>query len=263
MPTRFVAHRGGAARWPENSLTAFRGAVAAGASLLECDVHLTRDGEVVVIHDPTLDRTTTGRGPIEAQTVAEIRQARLRTREGALSDDRVPTLSEVLAVAAPAGVTVLVEIKTPGRDVQYVRREGAFRAVPGRRYPGLEQKVIETIGRARVAALVMAFNPEVLTEVRTVAPHQPTALLVDREHVLSAGATGVEVVAWAHAAEATFLGLHHSLCDAPVVAAAREAGVLVAVFTVNEEAEMTRLVGIGVDAIITDRPELIPPDGRP
>jgi glycerophosphoryl diester phosphodiesterase len=263
MPTRFVAHRGGAARWPENSLTAFRGAVAAGARLLECDVHLTRDGEVVVIHDPTLDRTTTGKGAIEARTVAEIQQVRLRAKDGGPSDDSVPTLRELLAVAAPAGVTLLVEIKTPGRDVHYVRRDGGIRAVPGRRYPGLEPKVMEALGQAGAAALVMAFNPEVLGEIRTIAPQQPTALLVDRQHVLAPGATGVDAVDWTQAAGATFLGLHHSLCDAAVMVAARAAGVLVAVFTVNEETEMTRLVGIGVDAIITDRPELIPPGAGP
>ena len=63
MPTRYVAHRGGAAQWPENSLTAFRKAIALGARVLELDVHLTADGVVAVIHDPTLDRTTSRHRP--------------------------------------------------------------------------------------------------------------------------------------------------------------------------------------------------------
>ena len=62
MPTCYVAHRGGAAQWPENSLTAFRNAIAMGARVLEMDVHLTADGAVAVIHDATLDRTTSSRG---------------------------------------------------------------------------------------------------------------------------------------------------------------------------------------------------------
>ena len=78
MPTHYVAHRGGAAEWPENSLTAFRQAIAGGAQILECDVHLTADGEVAVIHDPALDRTTSGHGPITACTAADLRRARLR-----------------------------------------------------------------------------------------------------------------------------------------------------------------------------------------
>jgi glycerophosphoryl diester phosphodiesterase len=258
MPTRFVAHRGGAARWPENSLTAFRGAVAAGARVLECDVHLTRDGEVAVIHDPTLDRTTTGTGPVEQATAAELRRLRLRDRDGRPGEDWVPTLAEVLAVAAAAAATMLVEIKTPGPAVHYERGDGAVRAVPGRRYPGLEQKVLEALGRAGLEAVIMAFNPAALAEIRALAPAQPTALLVERHHIVPAGATGVDAVGWAREAGAMFLGLHHSLCDDAVIAAARAAGVLVAVFTVNDEAEMARLVGLGVDAVITDRPELIP-----
>src|SRR6266536_3100082 len=99
---RYVAHRGGAARWPENSLTAFRGAIAAGARLLELDVHLTADGDVAVIHDPTLERTTSGTGSLARCIVADLRRARLRGADGALTDDCVPTLGEVLALAAPA-----------------------------------------------------------------------------------------------------------------------------------------------------------------
>ena len=71
--TRLAAHRGGARLWPENSLRAFREALALGVDLLELDVHLSADGEVVVIHDPTLDRTTTGTGPVVDRTAAELR----------------------------------------------------------------------------------------------------------------------------------------------------------------------------------------------
>src|SRR5215510_12226249 len=121
MPTRYVAHRGGAAQWPENSLIAFRNAIALGARVLEMDVHETTDGAVAVIHDPTLDRTTNGHGPVGRATAADLRSVRLRGRDGVFTDDHVPTLDEVLALAAPAGVTLLVEIKTPGQDVRYER----------------------------------------------------------------------------------------------------------------------------------------------
>ncbi len=76
MPTRYVAHRGGAAQWPENSLTAFRNAIALGARVLELDVHLTADGAVAVIHDPTLDRTTSGHGPVATRHRRRSRGAR-------------------------------------------------------------------------------------------------------------------------------------------------------------------------------------------
>jgi glycerophosphoryl diester phosphodiesterase len=119
--------------------------------------------------------------------------------------------------------------------------------------------VLETLAAAGVAerAFLMAFNPAVLAEVRALAPAQPTALLVDCHHVEAAGTPAAEAVAWAAAARATFLGLHHTLCDAAVVAAARAAGLAVGVFTVNEEAAMRRLADLGVDVIISDRADLV------
>ena len=259
MPPRYVAHRGGAAQWPENSLTAFRNAIALGAKILELDVHLTADGEVAVIHDPTLERTSDGRGPIAGCTVADLRRARLRGRDGVLTGDCVPTLADVLALAAPAEVALLVEIKTPGPAARYERRGDRVAAVPGPRYEGLERRVLEALQTFGVAerSFIMAFNPAVLAEIRALAPTQPTALLVDRHHVEESGARAVETVGWAQEARATFLGLHHALCDAPVVEAAHRTGISVGVFTVNDEPAMRRLAGYGVDVIISDRADLV------
>ena len=259
MPTRYVAHRGGASQWPENSLTAFRNAIALGAKILELDVHLTADGGVAVIHDPTLERTSSGSGPVAQCTVADLARARLRGGDGALTDDCVPTLDEVLALAAPAGVAMLVEIKTPGPAVRYERRGDGVSAVPGARYEGLERKVLDLLRGAGVAerSFVMAFNPAVLAEVRRLAPQQATTLLVDRHHVGQSGTKPVETVAWAAEAGASFLGLHQSLCDGALVEAAHRAKIAVGVFTVNDEPTMRRLAGLGVDVIISDRADLV------
>ncbi len=259
MSPRFVAHRGGAALWPENSLLAFRSAIALGAGLLELDVHGTADGGVAVIHDPVLDRTTDARGPVGDRTLTELRRARLRGPDGRLTGEWVPAFDEVLALAAPAGVTLLIEIKTPGPAVAYERGDAGFRAVPGPRYEGLERRVLEALARAGMdgRAFVLAFNPAVIAEVRTLAPGQPTALLVDRHHVLTSGAPPAAAVDWACQARANFLGLHYTLCDGAVVDAARAVGLALGVFTVNDEAEMRRLAGLGVDVIISDRADLV------
>jgi len=256
---RFVAHRGGAALWPENSLEAFRGAIALGAPLLELDVHLTADGHVAVIHDATLERTTTGTGPVGRRTAAELARVRLKKPDGALADAGVPMLEDVLALAAPTPVALLVEIKTPGPAVRYESTAEGARAVPGERYPGLERRVLTLLEAGGVAprAIVMAFNPAVVAEVRMLAPRQATTLLVDRHHVAEAGARGADAVAWAVRAGVSYLGLHWSLCDADVIAAARAAGIAVGVFTVNDEAEMRRLAALGVDVIISDRADLV------
>jgi glycerophosphoryl diester phosphodiesterase len=212
-----------------------------------------------VIHDPTLDRTTSGHGPVARVTAADLARLRLRGKDGALSDDHVPTLDEVLALAAPAGVAMLVEIKTPGQDVRYERRGEQAVAVPGPRYDGLERKVLDALRGAGMSerAYVMAFNPAILAEVRVLAPAQATTLLVDRRHVEDSGARPIDTVAWAVEARASFVGMHYSLCDASVVEAAHRAKIAVGVFTVNDEATMRRLAGFGVDVIISDRADLV------
>ena len=110
-PARHRAHRGGASLWPENSLTAFRGALGLGVDLVECDVHQTRDGEVLVVHDPTLERTTTGRGAVRDVAWAELAAVTVRGTSG----EPVPRLAEVLALIRPAPVGLLLEIKTGPR----------------------------------------------------------------------------------------------------------------------------------------------------
>jgi glycerophosphoryl diester phosphodiesterase len=256
--TRYVVHRGGAALWPENTLLAFRNAIALGAQTLEFDVHGTADGDVAVIHDPTVDRTTNGAGAVGRLTVAELRGLRVKTRDGQLTEEWVPTLGEVLALAAPAGVALLVEIKTPGAAVVY-ERVGVVKATPGARYEGLEARVLARLRDAGVAerSIIMAFNPAVIAEVRALAPRQMTALLVERRHVEGVRASSTEPVEWAARAGANFLGIHYSVCDASTVAAARAVGIALGVFTVNDEADVRRLAALGVDVIITDRADLV------
>jgi glycerophosphoryl diester phosphodiesterase len=119
--TRIAAHRGGAALWPENSLLAFQSAIALGCDLLELDVHLTRDRNVAVIHDATLERTTNGAGPVSSLTAAELGRLRLRGPGKELTGEPVPMLDDVLALAAgaPTAVGLLVEVKESATGASY------------------------------------------------------------------------------------------------------------------------------------------------
>jgi glycerophosphoryl diester phosphodiesterase len=256
---RIAAHRGGAALWPENSLTAFAGALALGVDLLEFDVHQSADGEPVVIHDPTLDRTTEGTGTVCAQPAAALRQLRLRDRDGALTDDRVPLLDDVLALASRAGVELLLEVKGPAFSVRYGRdAAGRLEIAPGPVYEGLEARVLARLDAAgmRERTTVMAFNPVVVEKIRKLAPTQRTTLLVSRDQLSRAAARPADTVAWAERLGATDLGLEHTLIDAHVVMAAHAHGLRVGAWTPNDESAIRRLVALGVDVITTDRPDL-------
>jgi len=257
---RVAAHRGGALLWPENSLLAFRNALALGAELLELDVHLAADDGVPVIHDPTLDRTTDGAGPVRARAAAELRGLRLRGPDGVVTGERLPMLEEVLPLVARAAAGLLLEVKgpEPGVAVRYGRRDGHVVAEPGARYEGLEERVLAALASAGMQdrCTVIAFNPAVLARVRVLDPGQRTSLLVAGPHVELVGARPEDTVAWAVAAGAADLGVQHTLATEALMTAARAAGLTVGVWTANDEPTLRRMADLGVDVITSDRPDL-------
>ena len=239
--TLYAAHRGGALLWPENSLLAFRSAMALGADYIEFDVHLSKDGEVVVIHDPTLDRTTTGSGPVREKALAELRALRLRDRNARVTEERLPTLDEVVEAAARSQRRMLLEIKVDER---------------GRRYPGIEEKVLAVLDRHGMArsTVVMAFEADTWRRVRELRPeisagalHSPKTLepaaVKDEIRRLSQSGVG-------------FVGLSQALVSEEAVAHAREAGLLLGVWPVNDPEPIRRFIEQRVGIIITDRPDL-------
>ena len=110
FPNAIVAHRGLHGELPENSLPAMKAAWDAGIEWCECDVQLSADGSPVVIHDETLERTTTGSGRVADFSVEELRKLRLRRADGTVTEERVPTLDELLDECGP-GRRLLVETK--------------------------------------------------------------------------------------------------------------------------------------------------------
>lgn len=237
-----AAHRGGAAIWPENSLTAFRGAIALGVDALEFDVHLTADGEPVVIHDATLDRTTTGHGPVRSLSLERLQTLRLLDRAGAPSAETVPTLAQVLALARPTAVAVLPEIKLD------------LARVP---YPDIEPRVVAVLrSHALLArASVQSFDDATLRRVRALEPALRTMLLVNRVRMTTYASTPADPVRWAMEVGAADLGIDFRLIDARLVAAARAAGVRVAAWTVNTDDDLRRMAALGVDLVMSDRPD--------
>jgi len=239
--TLLAAHRGGALLWPENSLLAFRNAVALGADFIEFDVHLSRDGEVMVIHDPTLDRTTNGRGAVRDRTVAELKALRLKDRTGAATDETVPTLDEVIVVASRADRRMLLEIKVDGGRA---------------RYPGIEEKVLALLDRHRMAAstVVMAFEPATWKRMRELRPDLAVcALYSARTLGRTSLAAELETL---RGAGVGFIGLEHTVVDTAALAQARQAGIQVGAWTVNDAAAMKRLIEAGVGVLITDQPDV-------
>ena len=236
-----AAHRGGSLLWPENSLLAFRNALALGADFIEFDVHLSRDGEVMVIHDATLDRTTTGAGPVRDRSVAELKALRLKDRSGAVTAETVPTLDEVVEVAAQAKRRMLLEIKVDAGKA---------------RYPGIEEKVLAILDRHAMTAstVVMSFEAPTWRRVRELRPEVATCALYSAR-ALARTSLSAELDTL-RASGVRFIGVEHTVVDAAAVKQAQAEGIGLGAWTVNNPADMQRMIGAGVTILITDQPDV-------
>lgn len=229
-----VAHRGLSATEPENTLRALRAAHAAGADLIEFDVHLSRDDVPVVIHDDTLERTTNGAGRVRDRTLDELRAL------DAGSGERVPTLDEVAAWAGASGAVLSVELKQPAPVGGAPRYDDiADRAIAILRTHGVLDR-----------CLVHSFDVPTVRRVRRLAPAAATA-------VSYGGGTFADPLVIARSADAS--GIHpwwqwvsREVCDA-----AHEAGMHVHAWGMQDAAYATALpllVRAGVDSLDSGDP---------
>ena len=246
-PTNF-AHRGASAQAPENTIEAFRLAVEAGAGGLELDVHMTLDGEIVVIHDRTVDRTTEGSGVVAEMGLDELRLLDAGYHFGPDGGHpyrgqgvRIPTLAEVYEQFPAARVNI--DIKEP--------------------QPGVEETVMGVIrdASAEGRSLVVSDDHTVVRRFRRVSGGR-----------ISTGASRLEIGAfyllstlrlermYGPAFDALQVPVEHAgftLVTPRTLEAAHARGVRVDVWTINEPGEMRRLLGLGVDVIMTDRPQAL------
>ena len=240
-PPLLAAHRGGSLLWPENSLLAFKNALALGADFIEFDVHLSRDGEVVVIHDATLDRTTTGTGPVRDRPLAELKALRLKDRSGTVTHESVPALDEVTAVAAQAKRRMLLEIKVDPAKA---------------RYPAIEEKVMAILDRHGMVAstVVMSFEAPTWRRIRELRPEVATCALYSARMLRRSGLAAELVLL--KAAGIGYIGVEYTAVDAAAVAEAQRAGVGLGAWTVNDAGDMKRMIEAGVTILITDQPDV-------
>ena len=236
--TQIASHRGGAFLWPENSPTAFRETARLPVDQVEFDVHLSADGEVVVIHDPTLERTTDASGPVAARTLAELRGVRLKGARG----EAVPTLAEVAEMFRGTSILLRTEVKVDAA---------------GRPYPGIVGKVTAVLDAAGMLgrSMVTSFQaPTVGEAARGGAFGDRLIWLLDPRSWRDLGAEGAVAVAKAHGAPG--ISLHESVCDAAAVAAIRDAGLSVGTWAANHAETIRRSLALGIDAFTTDDPPL-------
>jgi glycerophosphoryl diester phosphodiesterase len=238
-PTATIAHRGASAYAPENTLTAIRQAVELHSDLVEVDVQRTRDGALVLVHDTELGRTTDAarvlplRAPwrVSDLTLAEI----LRLDAGswfspAYAGERIPTLEQALDLLALSGTGLQLEVKQPAR------------------YPGIATDVAAALrSRPRGPVVVQSFDHRVMSDFARLGTGVPVGLLghppVRRLPDLASWASQVNP--------------RHRTASAAYVDAVHAAGMECLVWTADREGDLRRALDLGVDGVITNRPDVL------
>ena len=181
IPFLKIAHRGYSERYPENTLPAFEQAVLAGADMIELDIHLSRDGQIVVIHDDTIDRTSNGSGPVSGLTFAELRKYNYNNGMAVQGFVEIPSLADVIDLVGNR-VLLNVEIKKDQKNKEVIVK-----------------KLVDLLEKKKFIdrVVVSSFGEEILREMHRTAGYVRTGMLYDaaprdfREKVRALGAYSV------------------------------------------------------------------------
>lgn len=228
-----IGHRGASGHAPENTLAAFRKAVALGATFIETDLQLSRDARFVAIHDATLNRTSNGQGTVHDMTLAEIRRLDAGSWFGSeFAGERIPTLEELLQFSKNHDVVFYLELKPAGSWGGEHALIGALRE---------SGEIPRTV--------VISFDPSVVLNLRKIEPTLMTGLLFD-------GQIG-KPIEKALEVGARQLAVRGDLVTPALLAAARKNDLQVVCWTVNQPAHMRMLMAAGVDGIMSDYPDRV------
>jgi glycerophosphoryl diester phosphodiesterase len=235
FPVLVIAHRGYSGGAPENTMAAFKKAMDLAVDMIELDVHLSSDGQIVVIHDDSLNRTTNGKGKISHYTLNELKQLDAGSWFGSqFSGERIPTLKEVLELTRGQ---ILLNIELKGGDLaQYSMMDLADRSLQEVEKAGMLNRV-----------LFASVDLSAIERIREKNPRVPVALIYSKSWSFPQEATGGRPI--------PVLSCRGTVLTQTNISKARQQGVMVFVWTLNTEEHMEHFLNMGVDGIITDHPE--------
>jgi glycerophosphoryl diester phosphodiesterase len=235
-----IAHQGASGLYPSNTLASFRGAVEARADIIEIDVTHTLDDVIVVSHDLHVDKCTNGHGFIPEMTLAEIKRLDAGVRFGAqFAGERIPTLEEALDWAEQNPIRLCIEVK--GDTIGRYLRAGRATVEMLQKRPILEKVTLTS------------FSSQCIQAMKPLEPRLAWGYDPDERHAY----TPWEVCAEALACGASFLLFDHRRLSAEIVDEAHQHGFSLWAWTADRPADLHRLIGFGVDAIMTNRPDVL------
>lgn len=250
-PFVVIAHRGASAYAPEETMAAFTLAKAMGADYIEMDLQITKDGVLVLMHDPTVNRTTNGKGPVKSYTLRHLEtletgtwfnRTHPRYAKPEYTHQHVPALDEVLDTLGH-GANYYIEVKAP------------------QMYPGVEEKLVTALkrhhlvgpGTVRGQVVVESFDPQALKRIHRMEPTLPLVQLVDGKD--AANPTPQQVRDWKTCAVG--VAPNYTRLTPQAVGRLRASGLRVEPWTVDSPVAMRRLMRWGVTGMFTDRPDVL------
>ena len=241
MKIQVVGHRGASGYAPETTIASYRMAIQMGADYVETDVHRSRDGVLVAIHDADVSRTTNGKGFVVEHTLAELKALDAGSwfnkafPEKARPDYiglRVPALQEVMDVVQESNAGLFIEIKDPERY-----------------QPDVESALLSLIRSSQMKSRirVLSFSADSLRKIKELDASVPTVFLVAKSNRNPVHAT-LEI-------PANELGILHTQATPALVEEAHRSGILISVWTVDQPEDMKRMIALGVERITTNYPD--------
>lgn len=223
--TKYIGHRGARGEKPENTLLGIRHALELGLDGIEIDIHLSQDGELVVIHDETLDRTTNGKGAVKQYTLEKLKTF------DAGSGEKIPTLSEVIDLMKEFKKELFIEMKVPG----------------------VEEKILKLIKEKKFSnlSILKAFNHRLILNFKNMAPDIRAQVLMD--------SLPIDPVSIIKSAKADGISLNTKMIDKLVVDQSHQAGFFVTTWNANTKEDLAKFREMKVDYICTDYPSLVNP----
>lgn len=230
---KIFAHRGNSSVYPENTMPAFQSAIDLGVHGIETDVHLTKDGILVLTHDEDVSRVSTGQGMVKDMTLQELRALDFGSWKGeAFQGERIPTLEDLLDLLEPHDLMLNIEIK-----MGFVL------------YPGIEEKLLETIEKRGFLSRIIfsSFNHYSLVKLKSLTPAAVVAPLYQ---------CGLyEPHAYAKTIGADFIHPYYLAMDPSLLADLKKENIGVNLWTVNTPQAVQTYVAMGIDGLITDHPK--------
>ena len=238
-----ISHRGANQVSPQNTIEAFKKAVFFRADGFETDVHLTSDGVPVICHNYTIDKTSNGKGAIASNTLDYLKRFDFGSYfHHSYKGTEIPTLDEFLKLSARANLKVLnIEIKSP-KSKDYIIADKIIEAVK-------EYGLFDTL-------LISSFDPDLLVYIKDYDENCKTAFLYSPDKPITYKQVLGKEVGFAKSIGADALHPHQLFVSQELIDEAHENGIMVNPWTVNREKDITKLVKMGVDGVITDVPNI-------